>query len=113
MEIVSFDGPAARPMEAFGSVGVTAQVLFQGDAAVVTVLRVAAGGEIGRHPAPVDQLLVVTRGRGAVRAGDGDWQSVRAGQAVVWRSGEEHTTRADEDIEAVVVEVAASRSAHG
>ncbi|UQU67979.1 hypothetical protein COUCH_17590 [Couchioplanes caeruleus] len=42
MEILSFDGPAARPMEAFGSVGVTAQVLVKRGAAVVTVLRVAA-----------------------------------------------------------------------
>ncbi len=108
MEILSFDGPARRPVRAHGSVGVTAQALFRGESVVVTVLRVAAGGEVGRHPAPVDQLLVVTEGRGAVRAGDGDWESVGAGQMVLWRAGEEHTSRAVDDLTAVVIEMAAT-----
>ncbi|MFI5938560.1 cupin domain-containing protein [Actinoplanes sp. NPDC051494] len=106
MEILTFDVSAGRPMEAFGSAGVTAQPLFRGAAVAVTVLSVAAGGEVGRHPAPVDQLLVVTGGHGRVQAGGGDWEAVHAGQAVVWRAGEEHTTRAVEDITAVVIEMA-------
>ncbi|OJF11281.1 cupin domain-containing protein [Couchioplanes caeruleus] len=108
MEILSFDGLAGRPVEAFGSVGVTAQAVFRSEAVGVTVLRVAAGGEVGRHPAPVDQLLVVMQGHGVVQADDGDGESVRAGQAVVWRAGEEHTTRAVDDLTAVVIELAAT-----
>jgi quercetin dioxygenase-like cupin family protein len=108
VEILSFDGQAGRPMEAFDSVGVTAQALFRGEAVAVTVLHVAAGGEVGRHPAPVDQLLVITEGHGVVQADSGAWVSVRAGQVVLWRTGEEHTTRAIDDITAVVIETAAT-----
>jgi quercetin dioxygenase-like cupin family protein len=96
VEILDFSLPAGRPVRAHGSVGLTAQALVRSDAVAVTVLRVEAGGEIGRHPAVVDQLLVIVMGRAAVQAGDGLWQEIRAGQAAVWRAGEEHSTRAAE-----------------
>ncbi|MFI6758292.1 hypothetical protein ACIBF5_04000 [Micromonospora sp. NPDC050417] len=80
MEILSFDVSAGRPAEPYGSVGVTAQALFRGEAVAVTVLYVAAGGEVGRHPAPVDQLMVITAGHGVVQAGGGDWENVNAGR---------------------------------
>ena len=92
-----------RPVTAYGSVGLTAEALIRADAAAVTVLRVAAGGEIGRHPAPVDQVFVVG-GRGSVQGGDGPWEPVEAGQAVLWRAGEHHATKATEDLTAFVVE---------
>ena len=78
---------------------------MRGEQAAVIVLHVAAGGEIGRHPAPVDQLLVVVSGRGRGQSGYGPWAELGAGQAVVWRTGEQHTTRADEDLTALVVEL--------
>ncbi len=59
MEIVDFGRSPGRTVEAYGSVGVTARALIRGDLAAVTVLQVAAGGEVGRHRAPVDQLMVV------------------------------------------------------
>jgi quercetin dioxygenase-like cupin family protein len=68
-------------------------------------MQVAAGGEIGRHPATVDQLFVVVSGRGSVCGGEGVWQSIEAGQAALWAAGEIHTTRADEPLVAIVVEV--------
>lgn len=92
-------------MRTYDSVGVTAQALVRGAEVAVTVLHVAAGGEIGRHPAVVDQLLMVTSGRGAVQGGDGTWNDIGTGQAVLWRAGEEHTTRTVEDLTAVVVEM--------
>jgi quercetin dioxygenase-like cupin family protein len=70
----------------------------------VAVLRVAAGGEIGRHQAVGDQLFVVIAGQGSVCGGDGVWHPVEAGQAALWTAGEEHTTRADESLIAIVVE---------
>jgi quercetin dioxygenase-like cupin family protein len=106
VEIFSFGVSAGEPVAAFGSAGVTAQAVIRGEALAVTVLHVAAGGRVGRHPAPVDQLMMVTAGHGAVQAGGGDWTKIRAGQAVVWRAGEDHTTTAVEDITAVVVEMA-------
>ncbi|GAA2660788.1 cupin domain-containing protein [Paractinoplanes durhamensis] len=105
MEIFSFEVASGRAISAYGSVGLVAQKLVRGDAVDVTVLHVAAGGHIGRHVAPVDQLFVVTAGRGEVQAGDGDWEPVAAGRAVFWAAGTEHGTRADEDITAIVIEM--------
>ena len=105
VEILDFREASGRPVEAHGSVGVVARALIRADHAAVTVLHVAAGGEIGRHPAPVDQLLVVVSGRGRVQGGSEPWAGVGAGQAVVWRAGEEHVTRADEALTALVVEL--------
>lgn len=105
VEILSFDIEMGRTVDAYGSVGLTAQALVRDEAVAVTVLHVAAGGEIGRHPADGDQLLMITAGHGLVKAADGDWESVHVGQAVVWRAGEEHTTRATDAITAVVIEM--------
>ncbi|MBU2665188.1 cupin domain-containing protein [Actinoplanes bogorensis] len=94
MEIVEFGAGTARAIEAYGSSGLTAKAVVRGESLAVTVLRVAAGGEIGRHPAPVEQLMLVTAGAGEVRSGDDEWRAVESGHGVYWRAGEEHTTRA-------------------
>jgi quercetin dioxygenase-like cupin family protein len=93
-----------HPVGAFGSVGFSVSRLAAGENAVVTILRVAAGGVIGTHPAPVDQLLVVLDGSGEVRAGDGPWEPIGPGRAVLWAAGEEHTTRSALGLTAVTVE---------
>jgi quercetin dioxygenase-like cupin family protein len=88
----------------FGSSGVVFSPLTRTDHGGVAIMRVAAGGEIGRHPATVDQLFVVVSGRGSVCGGEGVWQPIQAGQAALWVAGEMHTTRADEMLVAIVVE---------
>jgi hypothetical protein len=40
-----------------------------------------------------------------VQGGNGEWVDVAVGQGVLWRSGEEHTTGAAQDLTAVVVEM--------
>jgi quercetin dioxygenase-like cupin family protein len=105
VRIVSDGADQGHPVDRYGSQGLRAQALVRGGDAAVTVLRVAAGGEIGRHPAVSDQLFVVVAGRGAVSGGDGIWHAVEAGWAVIWDDGEEHSTRAEQDLTAVVVEM--------
>ena len=105
--MIDLNLPAGRAVDGHGSTGVTAQALVRSDGTAVTVLRIAANGEVGRHPARVDQLLLVLSGRGAAQAGDGHWQEIHPGQAVVWRAGEEHTTRAVEAMTALVLEMSA------
>jgi quercetin dioxygenase-like cupin family protein len=106
MEIKDLRGGGGREITAYGSRALTAEALIRSDVAALTVLRVAAGGEIGRHPTDVDQFLLVLFGRGSVRSGDGPWEPVEAGHVVIWRAGEEHTTRADEEMTAYVLEAA-------
>ena len=104
VEILDLRSPGGRPIAAYGSAGLTAEHVLRGARTAVTVLRVAAGGEIGRHPASGDQFFFVVSGRGAVRTGDDAWQPIEPGQAALWRDGEEHTTRAAEDLTALVIE---------
>lgn len=105
VEIFDFRQVAGRPVRAHGSVGVVARAVVGGDGGVVTVLHVEAGGEVGRHPAPVDQLFLVVAGRARVRGGGEAWVDLAAGQAVRWAAGEEHVTRADTALTAFVVEM--------
>src|SRR5262245_7528928 len=109
MRILDLGAEQARQVTRHGSRFVSANPVLHGDQVAVTVLRVGAGGEIGEHPAVVDQLFVVVAGRGAVCGGDGVWQPIASGQAALWTAGEKHITRADEDAEedlvAVVVEM--------
>ncbi|WP_433365404.1 cupin domain-containing protein [Actinoplanes sp. CA-142083] len=104
MEILDLHAVPAVPIPAHGSTGFTAAHVLRGETAAVTVLRVAAGGEIGTHPAVGDQLLIVLSGEGEVRAAGGPWFPVGPGQAALWKSGEPHTTRATSDLTAVAVE---------
>jgi quercetin dioxygenase-like cupin family protein len=105
MRIIAYASQPGTVVSSFGSTGVSFSPLTRSDRGGVAVMRVAAGGEIGRHPATVDQLFVVVAGRGSVCGEEGVWQPVEAGQAVLWAAGEEHTTRADEQLIAIVIEV--------
>jgi quercetin dioxygenase-like cupin family protein len=104
VEILDLHSVPGVPIPAHGSTGFTAAHVLRGETAAVTVLRVAAGGEIGTHPAVGDQLLIVLSGEGEVSAADGPWQRISPGQAALWKSGESHTTRAISDLTAVAVE---------
>jgi quercetin dioxygenase-like cupin family protein len=68
------------------------------------VFRIAPGGRIGRHPATVPQLLAVFGGSGEVAGADGEFQPIAAGEAVFWAAGEEHETRSEEGLTALVIE---------
>lgn len=101
MEMIDFDARVARSI----APGFTGAGVVGGESAHLGVLRVEAGAEIPRHPAGPDQALLVVAGRGEVSGGDGGWRPIEAGQAAIWRSGEQHTTRAIEDLTLVVLEM--------
>ena len=106
VRIIEFGPERGRAITRHGSSGLRATNLIGDDAVYVTALHVTAGGEVGRHRAPVDQLFLVVSGSGHVSGGDGSWRAIRAGQAALWRGGEDHTARADEDLTAIVIEMA-------
>lgn len=88
-------------IESFGSTRFTA--LAHASNARVTLCRLEAGGLIGRHRAPIDQLFVVISGSGIVSAGSTTLE-VAGGQAVLFHAGEDHGTRSPHGLCAVVVE---------
>lgn len=70
----------------------------------VVVIEVGPGGVVGRHPAGATQLFAVVQGSGWVSGGDGERESIRAGQAVVWEPGEAHESGSDEGMTVLAVE---------
>lgn len=101
MEMIDCAAGVARQI----APGFTGAGVVSGADVHLGVLRVEAGAEIPRHPAGPDQALLVVGGRGEVSGGDGAWRPIEAGQAAIWRSGEQHTTRAIEDLTLVVLEL--------
>jgi quercetin dioxygenase-like cupin family protein len=78
--------------------------LAAGSSVQAAVFRLAAGGRIARHPADVPQILAVLEGEGLVSGGTGEFEAIAAGDAVFWSAGEEHETRSDYGMTAVIVE---------
>ncbi|WP_329566190.1 hypothetical protein [Kitasatospora sp. NBC_01266] len=70
----------------------------------LTCLSIGAGGTIGTHPAPVEQLFLVIGGEGWISGPDGVRVPVSAGTAVLWSIGEEHTSGTDTHLTALALE---------
>ena len=108
MRLIDFDADRARPIDAYGSVGLTQAPLTapldRGAGFQAACFRLAPGGRIGRHPATLPQLLAVVAGEGWVSGADGEARAIGAGQAAVWDTGEEHETWTDSGLTAIVLE---------
>ncbi|MEJ2288790.1 MAG: hypothetical protein P8Y02_09135 [Deinococcales bacterium] len=100
-----FDPSAGRPVEAHGSHEVTASPLQHTPARLVaTALHVDAGGELGAHEAPVDQLFLVVAGEGWAAGPDGARRPLIAGEAAFWHAGEYHGAGSATGMRVVVLE---------
>lgn len=103
MDFVSLSSLPSRIITDHASEGFTIATVLTGEGHVA-VARVAAGGCIGRHPAPSPQLLVLVSGSAEI-VGDADIpRQLRGGEAVVWWPGEEHGLVASEDCTVLIVE---------
>jgi quercetin dioxygenase-like cupin family protein len=105
MRLVRLDSVEGRELDAFGSVGfVHARLaMLRGDA-VVGVVRLGPGGAIGRHRAASPQLLAVVTGSGMVSGADGIEEEIVPGVAALWERDEEHSTRTEGGLVALVLE---------
>jgi uncharacterized cupin superfamily protein len=68
------------------------------------IFRLAPNGRIVRHPATVPQILAVLEGAGHVSGADGEFQPITVGEAVFWRAGEEHETKTENGMTALILE---------
>jgi quercetin dioxygenase-like cupin family protein len=76
----------------------------QGSPFQAAVFRVAPGGRIVRHPATYPQVLAVLEGSGSVSGTDGIEEPIEAGEAVFWRTGEEHEVTSANGLTALIIE---------
>jgi quercetin dioxygenase-like cupin family protein len=68
------------------------------------VFRVAPGGRVARHPASYPQILAVLDGSGTVSGPAGVDEPIEAGEAVFWQAGEEHETKTETGLTALIIE---------
>lgn len=109
MRIVELGSLDSREISQFGSVGFSLATIGVLKPGHVSVLELAPGGVVGRHPAVGGQVLVVLDGTATVSGGYDGPSEVAVGQAVVWESGEDHETRSETGLTALVLEGAWER----
>jgi quercetin dioxygenase-like cupin family protein len=107
MHLIDFGSEHGTPITDYASRGATAQPLAHGAGeAHVYVVHLAPGGEIGPHPAGIEQLFLVVAGSAWVAGGDGVRRPVRAGQGAVIARGEMHAKGSDAGCSAVMIQLA-------
>jgi redox-sensitive bicupin YhaK (pirin superfamily) len=102
MRIVEVSAAQPRTIKTFGSRGFTIGTLCAD--AHVAAATLEPDGTIGRHPAVVDQCLLVIEGRASVSGADGSAVAIEAGQAALWIAGEDHETRTDDGVRVLIIE---------
>jgi quercetin dioxygenase-like cupin family protein len=104
VRVLSLEGFPSRPNDSHGSKGFSVGAIGLTADAHLVVVRLKAGGVIGRHPAQGRQLLAVLVGDAIVSGSYGDPVVIGPGQAAVWEPYEEHETRSETGLTAFVVE---------
>ncbi|MGH9078915.1 MAG: GrpB family protein [Acidimicrobiales bacterium] len=104
MRVYRFDPEVSRPVDHFGSSFRLGSIVEDGAAVTAHIVHLGPGGLVGRHPSVGQQLFAVVAGTGWVTDGGDRRRPVRAGQAVVWDAGEQHSAGTDEGLTAVSFE---------
>lgn len=105
MRVIDLRAVETRPIQQFGSEGYSLGTLGVLRPGHVAYLTLEPGGVVGRHPAVGTQVLVVLSGSARVSGGAGGVPAqVEPGLAVMWEPGEDHETRTDEGLTALVLE---------
>jgi quercetin dioxygenase-like cupin family protein len=104
MRVLSLEGFPGRPNDAHGSKGFSVGAFGLTADAHLVVVRLKPGGVIGRHPAQGRQVLAVLDGDAMVSGSYGDPVAIGPGQAAIWEPYEEHETRSETGLTALVVE---------
>ena len=104
MRVVDLGSRPGRVEQRFDSAGLTVALLARAGEKHMVTMQLEPGGVVGRHPAACEQLLLVLDGDAVVSGADGACVVLTPGQAAVWSAGEEHETRSQAGMLALVVE---------
>jgi hypothetical protein len=93
VQAIPLAGYPGEALGKYGSQGAAFSVIGDlGADAQAVVMRLEPNGLLGRHPAPVPQLMIVIHGEGYVRGEDPTPLAIRPGVAIRWNAGEQHET---------------------
>ncbi|WP_151735031.1 cupin domain-containing protein [Paenibacillus tengchongensis] len=104
MQIYSFDPAAGKSITAYDSKFIISRIVRTPEPAFIGCMHLETDGVIGRHAAPVPQLLLIVSGEGQVTGNEGITASVYPGDAVFWERDEWHETRTTVGMTAIVIE---------
>ena len=106
MRIFSFNPIQGRNITAFNSQDATISPVTKGPRSQQTIaLYLEPNGVLGNHKEVSDQLMLVVQGTAEVSSEGRSSLGVSAGDAVLWRSNENHEVRAgSEGLTAIIVE---------
>jgi uncharacterized cupin superfamily protein len=93
MRIIDLPALERGQVDAFGSSGFAISRLLGPTPAVIHTAQLEPGGVIGSHETRGEQLLVVLSGTVDVSGADDAPETITAGQAARWTTGERHETR--------------------
>jgi hypothetical protein len=107
MHVIDFSPERSAPITEYDSRGASAQSLADGAGeSHVYAVHLAAGSEIGPHPAGFGQLFLVVSGEAWVAGSDGVRRPVRAGHGAVIARGEMHRKGSGGGCTAIMVQMA-------
>jgi quercetin dioxygenase-like cupin family protein len=75
----------------------------EGQLVQAAIFRFAPGGRLLRHPGTYPQIIAVLEGSGEVSGADGV-EAIEASEAVFLDKGEEHETKSDVGLTALIIE---------
>ena len=106
MHVIDFGPERATPITEYASRLASARLLADGSGeGHVYAVHIAAGGEIGPHPAGFGQLFLVVTGSAWVAGADGVRRPVCAGQGAVIVRGEVHAKGSETGCSAVMIQL--------
>jgi quercetin dioxygenase-like cupin family protein len=104
MRVLDLGTVPGHPIAQFESQAFTVAPIASGGETQLVAARLGPGGVIGRHPAVGRQLLLVLEGQAIVSGDAGGSAVLEPGQAAVWEPGENHETRTNQGVLALIVE---------
>jgi quercetin dioxygenase-like cupin family protein len=104
MRVLRLGAVPGHPIAQFDSDAFTVAPIATGGETHLVMARLGPGGVIGRHRAVGRQILMVLEGQAAVSGDDGGTTVLEPGQAALWEPGENHETRTNGGVLALIVE---------
>lgn len=112
MQIFRFGRETGTSVKHFDSNFIMSRIVVTEKPTHIGCMHLESNGVIGFHQATVRQLLLIVAGEGWVRGDAPEALPVGVGDAIFWDADEEHETKTDTGLMAIVIESEGLNPAH-